>query len=242
MSHRILVSFTKDEIDELAARERKKVSLFVSHGQDVLREGMQSFARFSGFNDILLVDAERIRSLGHFSVFLKALEDPKMKGEIWFYNAPLSDYPFTIVSRCKAEVKITIGLTDARLEKFLNEQEINTPENVEGMKNLVGYPLDVAWNMLRAKEAFVEFMMLLDSTSNFLLFTAYLDKVKSEFIYLLAEWLHENEIFGLSQLSLCPWLREDSAMFLLDRLSGARTEKDVRLVFVSLLVHKVSNL
>ena len=47
------------------------------------------------------------------------------------------------------------------------------------------------------------------------------------------------DIFNPVQLALCPWLRKEAALFLLDHLSGARSIKDIKMIFTSLLVHRV---
>lgn len=240
MNHCILVSYTKDEIEQIAKREGLQISLFVSHGQEMLRDGVQSFQRFSSENDVLLVDADRIRSHDRYAVFLKVLEDPNLRGQVWFYNASLSDYPFTIRSRCETDVNIVISVTDVALSRFLFRKEAESEDNYEAMKNLVGYPLERAWEMYGLKDAFVEFLMVLDNTSNFMLFASYLDKVKMEFVPLLVEWLHENELFSMSQLSLCPWLRSERAEAQMTSMVTVRTIKDVKMLFMTLLAHRLT--
>ena len=237
MSHKIFVSHTKEQVENLAVRWGLNVVLSVSNNQQLLREAVTLFQRFAPESEVFVVNAEKFTDQ-NFAVFLKVLEDPNMGGQVWFYGKHLSGYPFTVRSRCETVLVDFVNERD-RISDFLTGKEVWAARSYFEMQCLRGYASDFAWEMLTKRDSFIELLLMMDSTNDFLLFQSYLDKVVFEYVYLLVEWYQSNEIFTKTQLDVCPWLHGTQAKSLFEGFMTIRSLADLKFLFLSLLTYRL---
>lgn len=237
MNHKIFTSHTREQVEQVALESGLNVVLSVSDKQQILRDAVMSFQRFSPEDEVFLVNARGL-SNQNLSVFLKVLEDPNLRGSIWFYGKHLSNYPFTIRSRC--ETVLFEGKDEKdRVSDFLVNREVWAAKTHFEMCCLRGYTLDFAWEMLKKRDSFIEMLLMLDSTNDFALFASYLDKAVYEYVFLFVEWIQSNEIFTPAQSEVCSWLREKNALRVFKGLMPAVSIADVKHLFLSLLTYRL---
>jgi hypothetical protein len=188
---------------------------------------------YSGEDSVLIVDALSFTDR-MFSAFLKPLENSNMLGDIWFFNLPITKYPFTIRSRCqliKSPVAYMRGSYLKQIEKYYDGDAEPIRADVYSLHS---YGIKIAIDMALDKGDFIEMLNCMDMSENFSVFMSHIEKVNYTYIYLLGEWLDGSEIFTANQLMRCPWLPEVNLY-----IDTQVTQKDIAAIFTQLFAHKM---
>lgn len=201
MKNKIFIGYQEDSLLKEAEVAEKDVSIIRYLDTPLVR----NFGDYSHSNQVLIVNSMGF-SDENFGIFLKLLENPYVKGEIWFTGRDLSSYPFTIRSRCTVEVMPDSLWHKMAVRNLEETGELGLLNTVMGLRH---YGMGRAKKYAHDVEKFVGMMYCLETVDNFNVFLNRLDEVEESYLDLFLEWLHMNSIFSEKQLSICKPLRSD---------------------------------
>jgi len=227
MSKHIIFSLSDvKELEQGALKEGGQVVFLDSLLLDSLRKNLQDYEWYSADKDVLLVNAKGFKH-SHFSVFLKVLESVKIKGSIWFYGRLLGQYPKTFRSRCCVINTSDLCQTDEGIMSYLEER--NSGEYFSDMRKLRAYPLSVAFELIEAKNGFMELLRNLEvgTIRDFFVLCSHLPDSENVSYYklLFYEWLQQGSFFSMKELKCCAFLREAPFMQVLSKNIELLTNK-----------------
>ncbi len=234
-THKILIGGTREQIDSLAKEYKVALLKLPVKSFNEMRGIINGFVESAVAGEVLLCDACSYKE-DTFGLFLKLLELPDLKGLVWFYNKPLSYYPFTIRSRC--EVDVLYDFSENVVRGYL--AQFGKESYSADMRYLMHYPMDTAIEILNRKEAFTDILLLLDSVSNLYTYLNQIKNVDKYFAYLFYEWLSYNLIFTSTELDRCSFFRDEKFLKYLRDMFYAYLPEDerVRRVFTFMMGYR----
>lgn len=203
MAHQILIGYNQHLAEEVAKKQGLLVHNSTEMDYETVRVTFDRFWDYANEDEVLLVRAfgfyQRL-----FGIFLKALESPDLKGSIWFYDTPISKYPFTLRSRCNLVVLQEDAKTDWWRQELSGRQLLGFYPKIMQISH---YDFETSIEMMNNLEGFVDLMFTLETSTEFNLYIKGVDRVNIYYYHLFMEWLDKSSFFTDRHLQLCPFLR-----------------------------------
>jgi len=232
--HKIFVSASPFWLKKKARELDFRVQELETLDMEVVRGQVRDFEAFSGNHDVLIVD-EHILKYKRVSILLKVLENPKVRGSIWFCGAELWDYPFTIRSRCFVMGMDESQMTEEVVIQFLEKK--NAISYLEDVQCLRGYELSTSLRMAELKDEFMDLLRNVEvaTPKDFAVLFPQLTNIEyiSFFIRLFLEWRARNPLFSAKELGCCEFLRTN------EFIQRFRQEEDWEHLFLFILCYKL---
>lgn len=232
--HKIFVSASPSWLRRKARELDFRVQELDTMDVSVLREQVQEFEAFSGKHDVLIAGGGVLK-YNRVSTLLKVLENPRVRGSIWFCEAELWDYPFTIRSRCFVMGMDESQVTEEVVIQFLEEK--NAISYLEDVQCLRGYELSTALRMAELKDEFMDLLRNVEvaTPKDFAVLFPQLTNIEyiSFFIRLFLEWRARNPLFSAKELGCCEFLRTNKF------IQRFRQEEDWEHLFLFILCYKL---
>jgi hypothetical protein len=171
-----------------------------------------------------------------WSLFLKVLESPFLIGKVEFFGAPLSFYPETIRSRCKAFYGQPVVLGD-----YIKEHKLESVAYVlTGLRDsLPNETLDALADIARTHDSVIDFLTVLDSakTGDYPIIYTYAKEMNNNHYRMFYAWYFRSYFMSDEEKNLCSFLGKQSNVF--SARIYIRGEQGVLYYFLQLFLLKV---